>query len=1402
MSSSSYYSSSCYGCSYSNDCWGLDYSYSSGSCSCSSSDSYCSFNDPANGNTNYPVRYHDGQIQMKVGDIGLQEGAVPHVHKRKYDNLKYSTSGVNGFGWKVNEPPRMEHSGCSYLTVFAENDNVRFNKTPNAQGIHAALGDRSDTLQIDNAAKTFIVTRGDGTVWTFSNDPEGLVPQGLPISAIADNGKVTKFVYQNGRLGKVIAYHKDQIDKILAELEYTHDSEGILAAITLRQNNGNVLKPVKRVLYSYYTDEDSYGNAGDLKTVITEMANNDSWISAETYCYRYYKDGDQNGPKHVMKMAFFPADFEFAQKNGINLCSQIPDSAALEYATKYYEYDDKQRVVLERVDRNRKLITIEYTEYPDTDDLNAAHRKTVETGPFGNQNIVFTNKNGKVLLREEVAPPGTDEPSVIYHFRYNAREKRTHKYSGGAVLGYTVVCGQKTTLELDLSSDKGKIEIDEFYDGQDGPLSAFCRKTIQNGTNGTPIVQEEVRYVKFDINGKMKWKPKQNVQFADEYAKSTIATAYQYELFPGTDKMMQKTTTLPVTPKEQNGTGIAATIVERFDEKGHLVWWKDELGIIGYSQYDSQGQQVKTIQDVDTAKTADFTVEVPKGWATIADAGKHLVMEYEYDSQGRLTQILYPENESVDENNNVITARKADWMVYDDARRRTMSASGYVTADGKTVLVNPVSITIHGVGGKVLEEIAVARGNAEGRLLVTDAFPQSSYVSWTKHFYEGRSRTATRVYTTIPKTGDGIQGKNYEETAFMRDEFGRQNQTVAPNGLITRQKQDWRGHTLEVWQGGDESNLVLMTEMVYGGEGACPTCSGLGDNPRVVVQHVDDETTRITENVYDWRGRLIETFGEEDANGQSISTKNFYDNLGRTVKTEQFVNDALESRLIARNESLYTPQSSAWCQTQSAADPKTGELVETKKALTWFDTKGREIKSQSACQCTTNVMTYDSLGRTVKSAMLGKKGEALQETEQVYDNAGHVIQTVSTELSATSTKNFSCKQLSAQWYDPMGRSVADAQFGTNGGKVFRREKKIPDSGLVTRRVYNTETGLASAQIDVAGRTTTFTYDAIRQQVKESHFTPECRNRKLVRETRLQVDTRHGISTQIDSLGNITQNIADIFGRTIAQIDALGGRTEMVYNRAGQFIEQRDPMGRVTKFVYDNLGRRVEVILPKPSSTEKAPVRKTVYNVLGQVIQEIDPLGNTTTMEYDAFGRRAAVIDAEGGRTEFTYDSSGNMLSLIDPVGNVTSYVYDDVGRMIEETNALGKTRKFEYEGNLPVRKTDRNGRVTTFEYNDFGKPVAEKWFSVDGKLIETIAYHFDPFGKLESVVDSSCIHTFEHDELGRNVQTVIQLTGLDMPITFENKLPLYQNLWVNIGSGSLPRARNKAIFSDSSDEKP
>jgi hypothetical protein len=40
---------------------------------------------------------------------------------------------------------------------------------------------------------------------------------------------------------------------------------------------------------------------------------------------------------------------------------------------------------------------------------------------------------------------------------------------------------------------------------------------------------------------------------------------------------------------------------------------------------------------------------------------------------------------------------------------------------------------------------------------------------------------------------------------------------------------------------------------------------------------------------------------------------------------------------------------------------------------------------------------------------------------------------------------------------------------------------------------------------------------------------------------------------------------------------------------------------------------------------------------------------------------------------------------------------------------------------------------------------------------------------LEQIADLDSTHTFVYDDLDRNVQTIMQLTGLTMPVTFEHQ---------------------------------
>ncbi len=114
---------------------------------------------------------------------------------------------------------------------------------------------------------------------------------------------------------------------------------------------------------------------------------------------------------------------------------------------------------------------------------------------------------------------------------------------------------------------------------------------------------------------------------------------------------------------------------------------------------------------------------------------------------------------------------------------------------------------------------------------------------------------------------------------------------------------DWNGNAVQNWVGTNdagatdaatksalpENDMVLVSENEYGGASSCSSCCGAKGEIRVAVQYVDDETLRVTEYGYDWRGRRTHTFYDEDAQGDYTYDVACYDNLGRAVKQEKYL---------------------------------------------------------------------------------------------------------------------------------------------------------------------------------------------------------------------------------------------------------------------------------------------------------------------------------------------------------------------------------------------------------------------------------------------------------------------------------------------------------------------------------
>jgi hypothetical protein len=301
-------------------------------------------------------------------------------------------------------------------------------------------------------------------------------------------------------------------------------------------------------------------------------------------------------------------------------------------------------------------------------------------------------------------------------------------------------------------------------------------------------------------------------------------TTYAYTFHSGTCQIEQKTTTWPVVPTSQNGSGLVATRKEVFDVFGNLEWIMDERGFITHRAFDIvTGAMTQMIEDVDTSQVTGE----PAGWETPTGGGLNFVSDFEHDDLGRMTQSLGPAH-TIDINGAATSVRRASWWVYDDIDAEIRSGNGYATGGqwDNFTLVNPISISKVDLNGELLESIQATRASTNGKLTASDSFAQSSYVRWTTNTYTDCCLLAsTRVYHTIPTSGEGSQGTNYDESVFGYDSRKRRNRSVTGGGTITRTVFDSRNYPSEIYVGTDDTGATASD----------PTGGGASGNNMVIV---------------------------------------------------------------------------------------------------------------------------------------------------------------------------------------------------------------------------------------------------------------------------------------------------------------------------------------------------------------------------------------------------------------------------------------------------------------------------------------------------------------------------------------------------------------------------------------
>jgi RHS repeat-associated protein len=255
-----------------------------------------------------------------------------------------------------------------------------------------------------------------------------------------------------------------------------------------------------------------------------------------------------------------------------------------------------------------------------------------------------------------------------------------------------------------------------------------------------------------------------------------------------------------------------------------------------------------------------------------------------------------------------------------------------------------------------------------------------------------------------------------------------------------------------------------------------------------------------------------------------------------------------------------------------------------------------------------------------------------------------------------------------------------------------------------------------------------------------------------------------ITAHWSPLGAHRQTEYDAHGRIVALVDAKGGRTEYTYDAFGNRDGMTDATGQVTRVTYGPHHR------PLTLTDAVGQTWTREYDERLRMAGSRDPLGHPWRYTYDAEGNLAEIVNPLGARKQQRY-RTGVLQAITDWMGRVTSFEFDLFGRVTERRGPQGDVTRLRYNAQgRPVQITLPDGRSLAAAYNHAGhmtrlvdaKGRITQWhFGPCGRLLERtdalehklrFVWSTEP-GRIDQVINEKDeVFTFLHDEDGRIVE--------------------------------------------------
>jgi RHS repeat-associated protein len=239
----------------------------------------------------------------------------------------------------------------------------------------------------------------------------------------------------------------------------------------------------------------------------------------------------------------------------------------------------------------------------------------------------------------------------------------------------------------------------------------------------------------------------------------------------------------------------------------------------------------------------------------------------------------------------------------------------------------------------------------------------------------------------------------------------------------------------------------------------------------------------------------------------------------------------------------------------------------------------------------------------------------------------------------------------------------------------------------------------------------------------------------------------------DRSGNITDYTYNRMGNVLERTSA-GLATRYTYDSKWQLTSEILPSGNGTSYTYDTLGNkttiRKKVNMQNPDASADIVTTMTYTGAINTIESIVDPLGNLTAFESDARGNITKITKHATANTpesieSFVYNTAGHLTSKTDANGNITTYEYNQIGKPTKVTRA----------------KNTSDEASTNYTYDNYGNPLTE----TDGRgNTKTLSY--DNFDRLASSLTSEGIRTrYLSDANNNKTRTTLELSANETVIT-------------------------------------